>query len=86
MELYFVVILQKGHSFTEKICEKYDGGKIRSQPVFRAMEIMAVPSQYIYSLMTYTANNREYLSLKFSIHEINTRNKLQLHRPITNLK
>lgn len=45
MKLYFGVILQKGHSVTEEICEKYDEGKIRSKPVFRALEIMAVPSQ-----------------------------------------
>jgi hypothetical protein len=85
MELYFVVILQKGHSVTEEICEKYDGGKIRSQPVFRALEIMAVSSQYILSLKTCIANNREYFNLKFYMHGINTINKLQLHRSITNL-
>jgi len=85
MELYFVVILQKGQSVTEQICEKYDGGKIRSQPVFRALEIMAVPSKYILSLMTCIENNGGYFSLKFSIHEINTRNKLQFHRPIANI-
>jgi hypothetical protein len=59
-------------------------GKIRSQPVFRALEMMAVPSQYVLSLMTYIANNREYLSFKFSVHEINTRNKLLLCRQIAN--
>jgi len=84
MELYFVVILQKGHSVTEEICGKYDGVKIRNQPVFRALETMAVPSQYILSLMTCIANNTEYFSLKFSIRGINARNKLQLHRPIAN--
>lgn len=80
-----MLILQKGHSVTEKVYEKYDGSNIRSQPVFRALEIMAVPSQHILTLATYIANNREYLSLKFSICEINTRNKLQLHRSIANL-
>lgn len=75
----------KGHSVTEEIYEKCDGGKIRSKLVFRALEIMALLSQYILSSMTYIANNREYFSLKFSIRGINTRNKLQLHRPIANL-
>lgn len=80
-----MLILQKGHSVTENICEKYDGSTIRSQPVFRALEIMVVPSQYISSLATYIANNREYLNLKFSMYGINTRKKLQLHRSIANL-
>jgi len=85
MELYFVLLLQKGHSITEKICEKYDGSNVRSQPVFRALETMAAPSQYILSLVTYIANNREYLGLKFSVHGIDTRNNSQLHRSIANL-
>ena len=54
------------------------------EPVFRALEILPVSPQYILSLMTYMANNMEHFSFKFSVHGINTRKKLQLHRAIAN--
>jgi len=35
--------------------------------------------------MTFLLNNLEYFTSNFSVHSINTRKKLQLHRPIANL-
>jgi hypothetical protein len=35
--------------------------------------------------MTFLIHNLEYFSFNFSIHNVNTRKKLQLHRPIANL-
>jgi hypothetical protein len=37
--------------------------------------------EYIRSLMNFTLNNQEYLQTNPATHSVNTRNKLQLHRP-----
>ena len=54
------------------------------KPLFKTLEILTMPSQYILSLMTFLANNLEYFSFQSSIHEINTRRKVQMHKPIAN--
>jgi hypothetical protein len=54
------------------------------KPLFKALEILALRSQYILSLMTFLVHNFEYFTFNFSTHGINTRKKLQLHRSITN--
>jgi hypothetical protein len=62
------------------------GAKSRAscKPLFKALEILTLPLQYILSLMTFLVYNLEYFTFNFSIHSINTRKKLQLHRPIAN--
>jgi len=35
--------------------------------------------------MTFRVNNSEYFTSDFSVYSINTRKKIQLHRPIANL-
>ena len=44
-----------------------------------------MPSQYVLSLMTFLANNLEYFTFQSSIHEINTRGRVQMQKPIANL-
>jgi hypothetical protein len=85
MELYFGVILQKGHSATEEIVEIGQGQDNKSTCFQSIGNDGCTISIYISSLMTYIESNREYLIFKFSIHEINTRKKLLLQRPIANL-
>jgi hypothetical protein len=55
-----------------------------SKPLFKALEILTLPSQYILSLMTFLVHELQYFTFNFSIHNINTRKKLQLHRPTAN--
>jgi hypothetical protein len=54
------------------------------KPLFKALEILTLPSQYILSLLTFLVHNLEYFTFSFSTHNINTRKKLQLHRLIAN--
>jgi hypothetical protein len=62
------------------------GAKSRAscKPLFKTMEILNLPSEYILSLMTFLAHNLEYFTFNSSVHNINTRKRLQLHRPIAN--
>jgi hypothetical protein len=53
--------------------------------LFKNLEILPVPSQYIYSLMNFFVNNQENFQTNSSMHSINTRNKHHLHRPTANL-
>ena len=40
---------------------------------------------WVYSLMSFFIGNREKFQTNSSVHNINTRNKHHLHRPVTNL-
>jgi hypothetical protein len=53
--------------------------------LFKKLEILTVPSQYMYSLMSFFIGNQEKFQTNSSVHNINTRNKLHLHRPVANL-
>ena len=53
--------------------------------LFKNLEILTVPSQYIYSLMRFFIGNQEQFQTNSAVHNINTRNKHHLHRPVANL-
>jgi hypothetical protein len=53
--------------------------------LFKKLEILPVPCQYIFSLMNFLVDNKENSQTNSSIHSINTSNKHHLHRPIVNL-
>jgi hypothetical protein len=53
--------------------------------LFKKLEILPVPWPYIFLLMNFCVNNQENFQTNSSVHSINTRNKLYLHRPIANL-
>jgi hypothetical protein len=53
--------------------------------LFKKLEILTVPSQYIYSLMSFFIGTQEKFQTNSSVHNINTRNKHHLHRPVANL-
>jgi IS1 family transposase len=53
--------------------------------LFRKLEILHVPCQYIFSLMNFLVDNQENFQTNSSIHSINTSNKQHLHRPIASL-
>ena len=46
---------------------------------------MTLYSQYIYSLVLYTINNKQLFDTNNEIHTYKTRNNNNLHRPIANL-
>jgi hypothetical protein len=54
------------------------------KPLFKVFEILTLPLQYLLYLMTFLVHSLEYFTFNFSIHSINIRKKLQLHRLIAN--
>jgi len=52
--------------------------------VIKSMEIMTY-SQYIYSLVLYTINNKHLFDTNNEIHKYRTRNNNNLHCPMANL-
>jgi hypothetical protein len=53
--------------------------------LFQSLEILTVHSQYILSLMKFLLQNQEMFASNTEVHNINTRNKLKLHRLISYL-
>jgi IS1 family transposase len=53
--------------------------------LFKKLEILPIPCQYIFSLINFILNNQEHFQTNSSIHSIDTRNKHHLHRPNANL-
>jgi hypothetical protein len=53
--------------------------------VFKSMEITMLYSQYIYSLVLYTVNNKHLFDTNNEIHKYKTRNNNNLHLPMSSL-
>jgi len=49
------------------------------------MEIMTLYSQYVYTLVLHTINNKHLFDTNNEIHKYKTSNNNNLHRPIANL-
>jgi hypothetical protein len=58
--------------------------RISCPRLFRTLETLTMPFQYILSLITFLVNNLEYLTFKSSVHEIITRTRVKLYRPKAN--
>lgn len=63
------------------------GARPRSscRSLFKQLDSLPVPCQYIFSLMNFTVSNQENVQTSSSTHNINTSNKHHLHRPNANL-
>ena len=55
------------------------------QQLFKLMQILTLPSQYIFSLLVFVAKHRDLFLSNSDIHNINTRYNDNLHLPTTNL-
>jgi hypothetical protein len=53
--------------------------------LFKKLEILPIPCQYIFSLTKFILNNQENFQTNLSIHSIDNRNKHHLLRPNANL-
>jgi hypothetical protein len=80
-------LTRKVFKLQKKIIRTMTGSTSRAscKPLFKTLGILTMPSQYILSLMSLLANNLEYFTFQSSIHEINTRRKMQLQKPIAHL-
>jgi len=59
--------------------------KTSCKPLFQSLGILTITSQNILSLMKFLLQNQEKFTSNIEVHNINTRNKLKLHKPISNL-
>jgi hypothetical protein len=50
---------------------------------FRNLKILPIQSQYIFSLALYVATNKNHFIINYEIHGINTRNRSNLHKPLS---
>jgi IS1 family transposase len=87
--IFWVNSSNSGKIFTlqKKIIRIMVGAQSRTpcRSLFKKLEILPVPCQYIFSLLSFIVNNQEKFQTNSSVHNINTRNKHHLHRPNANL-
>jgi hypothetical protein len=50
---------------------------------FRKLKILPLQFQYTYLLLSFVINNRQHFKINSDIHNINTRNSLDLHYPVS---
>jgi len=55
------------------------------RPIFKQLQILTLPSQYIYSLLVFVIKNGDLFLFNSEIHNLNTRFRDNLHLPSTNL-
>jgi len=55
------------------------------RPLYNQLQIVTLPSQYIFSLLMFVVKNKDLFLLNSDIHTINTRNNSNLYVPNTNL-
>ena len=53
--------------------------------IFKQLQILSLPSQYIFSLLVFVNKNRVIFQSNSEIHDWNTRFNYNLHSPSTNL-
>jgi hypothetical protein len=53
--------------------------------LFKRLDTLPLPCEYIFTLMNFVVNNQEYFQTNSAIHNVNARNRNQLHRQTANL-
>jgi hypothetical protein len=48
--------------------------RVSCRTLFKRLEILPLPCEYICSLMNFTVNNQELFQTDFTVHSVNTRN------------
>jgi hypothetical protein len=75
-------------SQTCSVRENYHG-QTREPPwsrgLFKRLQILPLPCEYIFSLLNFIINNQEHFQINSVVHSVNTRNKNHLHRPVASL-
>jgi hypothetical protein len=58
---------------------------ILNQILFERLEILALPCEYIFSLINFITNNEEHFQTNADVHSVNTRHKDYIYKPAANL-
>lgn len=97
---YFHSIMSYGVMFWGNSCVSKDIFKIQKRMIriltgtprrdscrnfFKQLQILTLPSQYIYSLLIFVVRNGNLFSFNSEVHNLQTRFKNNLHLPTTNL-
>jgi len=97
---YFHSILEYGIAFwgnstesvkvfrlQKRVITLMTGNNVRTscRPLFPRLGIMSLSSQYIFSLVKFLSRNLQLYTFNFTIHNYNTRYRIQLHKPSTAL-
>jgi len=61
------------------------GSRDMCRHLFKQLQILSLPSQYIFSLLVFVIKNRDFFQSNSEIHNLNTRFNHNLHLPSTNL-
>jgi hypothetical protein len=71
----------------KKIIRIVDSDKARNSCIslFKKLETLTLPLEYIFSLMNFIVNNQEYFQNNSALHSVNTRNGHDLHIPAAKL-
>jgi len=71
----------------KRVIRLMTGNNVRTscRPLFPRFGIMTLSSRYIFSLMRFLSRNLQLYTFNFTIHNYNTRYRIQLHRPSTAL-
>jgi len=71
----------------KRVIRLMTGNNVRTscRPLFPRLGIMTLSSQYIFSRMRFLSRNLQLYTFNFTIHNHNTRYRIQLHRPHTAL-
>jgi len=87
--IFWVNSSNSGKIFTlqKKIIRIMAGAQPRTscRSLFKQLEILSVSCQYTLSLMKLIVNNQEIFQTNLAIHNINSKNKHQLHKTNANL-
>jgi hypothetical protein len=78
---------KKAFTLQKKIVRIIVGTKPRTpcRDLFKKLQILSLPSEYIFSLLNFVINNLGDFQTNSTIHCVTTRNKHHLHRPVANL-
>jgi hypothetical protein len=60
-------------------------GRDSFREYFRKLKILPLQSKYIYLMLLFVINNKQHFKINSEIHNINTRNNLDLHYPQSHL-
>jgi hypothetical protein len=60
-------------------------GRDSCRPLFKKLQILTVPSQYIYSLFGFVVKNKNLFTSNFEIYKVHTRTMNNFHLSLVNL-
>jgi hypothetical protein len=68
---------KKIFTLQKKIVRLMAGVKLRNscRSLFKRLEILTLPCEYIFLLMNFIVNNQEHFQINAVVHGVNTRNK-----------